>query len=359
MPHDGAVGRNRRGSVSYDRTNRCWWARVSLGTVDGKRVVRKARAATKEAAQDELVKLLRLYGAGGEPARQTLSAYLDDWLASHGPSVRASTRVSYAGHITNHIAPLLGGIMVGKLRPADVRRLIADRSAAGLSPATVGRIIATLHIALQQAVDDRAIVDNPADGVRLPRVEPKAVAALTPAGAEAIIGACSGPYAYLEPLVVVLLGSGMRLGEAVGLDWGDVRLDGSFVLVRRTKTRIRSVSISDDAVTALRDHKRAAVRVGDAEPVFLSPRPPHHRLAGATVSHALPRALEAAGLPRLSPHGLRHGSASIMVAAGVHMRVVAEQLGHRNPALTAKVYAHVLPESQRDAVQALNRRRKA
>lgn len=348
--------RQRRGdgSVSYDRTNRCWWARVSLGVVNGKRIVKKARCATEAQARDELERLRRIYGAGGDPARQTLDAYLADWLTAHGPSVRESTRVSYAGHITNHITPLLGGIYVGKLRPGDVRRLVADRSKAGLSPATVSRIVTTLHIALQAAVDERAILDNPVDGVRLPRVEREPVDALSPVHAAAIVEACRGT--FIDALVVLLLGSGMRLGEALGLDWGDVRLDQGFVVVRRSKTSVRAIPINDDAVEALRAHHREAKRVGDREPVFLAPKPPHGRLRGTTVSHALPRFLEHAGLPRMAPHALRHGAATLMVAANVHMRVVAEQLGHRNPALTARVYAHVLPEAQRDAVQVLNRK---
>lgn len=343
------------GSVSYDRANRCWWARISLGVVDGKRVVKKARASSEDAARAELERLRRIYVSGGEPARQTLDTYLAAWLDAHGPSVRPSTRTSYEGHIRNHISPLLGGIPVARLRPSDVRRLIADRTGAGLSPATVGRIVTTLHIAMQQAVDDRAILDNPVDGVRLPRVERAPVEALTAAQADAIVDACRET--FVGTLVTLLLGSGMRLGEALGLDWGDVRDAERFVVVRRSKTRVRAIPISDDAAEALAGHRRAARRVGEHEPVFVSPRPPHDRLRGTTVSHALPRILERAGLPKLSPHALRHGAASIMVAQGVHMRVVAEQLGHRNPALTARVYAHVLPESQRDAVQVLNRRR--
>jgi integrase len=72
-------------------------------------------------------------------------------------------------------------------------------------------------------------------------------------------------------------------------------------------------------------------------------------MRGSSVTHALVRAVG------LSPHKLRHGVATIMVAQGVHMRIVAEQLGHRNPALTARVYAHVVPQSQVEAVRALDR----
>jgi integrase len=122
------------------------------------------------------------------------------------------------------------------------------------------------------------------------------------------------------------------------------------------------VPVSDDAVEALREALRQAPRVGPDEPVFFEPRRPRgrrvrDRLRGDSVTHALPRILEAKGLARLTPHKLRHGAATLMLADGTPMRVIAEQLGHRNPALTARVYAHVVPEAQRAAVRSLEPRR--
>lgn len=341
------------GSVYFDKTARSWMARISLGTRDGRRVGKKVRAPSELAARRELERLRRAYLSDADPLNQTLDEYLADWLAAHGPSVRGSTRVSYAGHINHHISPLLGGIPIARLRPADVRRLIADRTAAGLSPSTVRRIHATLHMALEQGVRDRTLADNSAAGVRLPRVEGKPVEAMSEPMAERITDATRDT--FLGPLVELLLGSGMRLGEALGLDQGDLHLDEGFVVVRVSKTRVRAVPISDDAIVALRTALARAKRRGEHEPVFYGPRS-GERLNAATVSHAFPKALAAAGLPRLTPHGLRHGAATLMVAKGVHMRHVAEQLGHRNPALTARVYAHVLPEAQKEAVRLLNRR---
>jgi integrase len=355
--HDRRMPRRRRrwgeGSVTFDRTTRSWVARISLGTRNGRRVVRKARASSEEAAKRELERLRRAYLADADPANETLHEYLAAWLRSHGPSVRESTLVSYTGHVELHISPLLGGIPVARLRQTDVRRLIENRLAAGLSPATVRRIHATLHMALERGVDERRLVDNAAAGVRLPRVEPKAVAAMSEDQAAAILAACRGT--FLEALVELLLGSGLRLGEALGLDQADVDVEGRFVVVRRSKTTVRAVPISDDAAEALRRHILRLKRIGPREPVFVGPRT-HHRLTTTTVSHAFPKLLEAAGLPRLTPHALRHGVATLLVARGMPMRHVAEQLGHRNPALTARVYAHVLPEAQREGVRLLNRK---
>lgn len=338
----------------YDRAAGVWIARISLGIVSGKRIRRKVRAPTERAAKAELEALRRVYAAGMQPSTDTLDRYLSAWLRTHRPTVRASTIVSYTGHVTLHISPLLGGIPLVRLRPADVRRLIADRLARGLSPATVGRIVSTLRIALTQAVRDGLVPSDATQGVKLPRVEYEPVAALSEAQAAAITDAARGT--FMEALVVLLLGSGIRLGEACGLDQADVDLERAYVLVRRSKTQVRAVRVSDDAVEALRGHLASLKRMGPREPVFVGPRS-GERLTTATISHAFPRLLEKAGLSRLTPHGLRHGAASLMVAQGVHMRVVAEQLGHRNPAVTARIYAHVTPEGLSDAVRTLNRRK--
>lgn len=111
---------------------------------------------------------------------------------------------------------------------------------------------------------------------------------------------------------------------------------------------------------ALRAALRAAPRIGTREPVFFAPRPPRGggprgRMRGDSLTHALPRMLEDAGLGHLAPHALRHGAATLMLTAGHSIRTIAEQLGN-TPAITARTYAHVVPEAQRAAVGTLNRR---
>jgi integrase len=332
-----------------------WIAAFPLGVIDGRRRMKRARCRSEADAFRELERLRNEYGTGIDPAMVTLDAYLQGWLAGHR-SVRDSTHVSYAGHVRRHISPLLGGIIVSRLRPRDVDRLIVNRLAAGLSPATVGRIVTTLRIALAAGVKRGELRDNPAARVDLPRVEREPVEAMTEVQVDRLVEAFSDH--WLGPLVRLLAGSGLRLGEALSLNQGDVG-DG-FVRIRRSKTTIRAVPISDDAALAVREAMAVAPRRGPSEPLFFGPRRNRHgerdRLAGFTVTHAVPRVLEAAGLPHVTPHGFRHGAATLMVAKGAPMRMVAEQLGHRNPGMTARVYAHVTPEAQRAAVNLLNRR---
>lgn len=344
-------GRRGEGTVYWSKADRRWVAKWPLGVVNGKRQAKRAKFRTRPEAEDERDRMRRLYGSGGSSSGDTLDTYLARWLPDHARSIRPSTATSYAGHIRLHIGPLLGGIPIGKLRPADVRRLIGDLERKGRSAGTIHLVVRTLSVAMNAAVADRILTDNPCDGVRLPRITREPVRVIAAADAEAIIDATRET--WIGPLVRLLIGSGMRLGEACGLRQGDLLLDDGYVRLRVSKTTIRAVPVSADGIAALREALIAAPRRGPHEPVFYGPRT-GDQLRGSSVSHALPRILEAAGLGHLAPHGLRHGHATLLVEKGVHMRVIAEQLGHRNPALTARVYAHVVPESQRSAVGLLD-----
>ncbi|HEY3546886.1 MAG TPA: tyrosine-type recombinase/integrase [Propionicimonas sp.] len=333
---------------------------------------RHATQAQAEAALERMRESARVRAA---PGGQTLDAYLASWLESIAHSVREGTLTSYRDHVRNHISPLLGGIPLSMLRPQDVLRLqaqlLAKRSGRGkapgpgkkderptLSPSTVARVLTTLRIALAAAVRMQAVPQNVAMLTgRLPRVERQPVEAMTPAMADRYRDAFTDT--WLGPLVRLLVGSGLRLGEALSLDQGDCHEDEGWVRIRKSKTSIRAVPISLDAREAVKAARKDAIRIGPREPLFFAPREDRSgvrgRLHAHTVSHAVPRMAEAAGLPRISPHGFRHGAATIMVARGAHMRVVAAQLGHANPALTARVYAHVVPESQQAAADLLDR----
>lgn len=361
--HSGAYmarrGRRGQGTVYWSKADRRWIARVALGVVDGKRIDRRVKCRTEREARHELERLRRAYGVGVHPSTGTLDTYLEDWLATPR-DIEASTLRSYTHHVRDHISPLLGGIPVVQLRPSDVERLIRDRLRAKrrgkgtLSPSTVVRILATLRAALNRAVRRGELPVNVAMLVDLPRIHRQPVTAMSGADADLILDAVEEH--WTEPIVRLLLGTGLRLGEAVSLNQGDVFLEEAFVRIRASKTTIRAVPISPDAADGIRLALKRAPRIGKDEPLFFGPRN-GQRLTGSSVTHALAERLVAAGLPRLTPHGLRHGAATLMVAGGVHMRIVAEQLGHKNPAITAKVYAHVVPEVQREAVAALPRRR--
>lgn len=361
--------RRRRGSgtVYPDPVRGGWVASLPVAVRNGKRVRKRARAGSEAEALLRLDELRLRWAPDREADALTLDDWLGSWLASVRSTVRPATWTSYSGHVEQHIAPLLGGIRLRDLRPADVHRLqrelLAKTARRGgqkpdaehahpLSANTVARILTTLRIALAAAVREELVPANVAAMTgKLPRAERPQVEPMTDALLDRYLDAFRET--WLGPLVRLLAGSGLRLGEALSLDQGDVEPDARFVRIRRSKTTIRAVPISPDAAEACKAALSACPVRGVREPLFWSPRPRRNgrgrgRLDGGSVSHAVPEIATAAGLPRITPHGFRHGAATLLVSRGAHMRLIAAQLGHANPALTARIYAHVVPESARE-----------
>jgi integrase len=336
--------RGRRGDGTITARDGRYLARISR-TEGGKRV---RESKTFDLRGDAEWWLSQAKRHGEAPASMTVAEFMEMWLKGKR-NVRASTKLQYENHVRVHIIPILGGYRLVDLRRRHVEEFVENRArhvSTGtkrkLSASTVRSILVTLRSALEDAVP-RDIPDNPAAKVKAPTVRRPPVHAMTVEEAGELVRSVRGE--WIEHIVRFLLGSGVRIGEAVALNQGDIQ-DG-FVRLRRSKTTLRAVRVSEDGMAALHEAVRQAPRRGPDEPIFFSPRPNRQgvrdRLDRGSVQHALPRVLERAGLRRVTPHGLRHGVATLMLADGVPMQMIAEQLGHRNPGMTAKVYAHVDP----------------
>jgi integrase len=168
-----------------------------------------------------------------------------------------------------------------------------------------------------------------------------------------------------------LLGSGLRIGELVALRWPNVELDDGFVRVvefvstlghetvvsaGKSRDSVRTVDLDEGLVGVLRLQKKlqaseqlAAVSWLDSDYVFTKPGGgPYHP---QRLSRTLGTYSAELGLPRLTAHGLRHTSATLMLATGVPPKVAAERLGHADPTLFTNLYSHVTPTMQRDAAR--------
>jgi integrase len=209
--------------------------------------------------------------------------------------------------------------------------------------------------------------------VDLPRSRRYEAPVLTSEGARAVLAAVEGD--RIGPVVVVTLATGMRQGEALGLRWSDVDLDADQLTIRQTLQRAgkrpvyaepktsrsrRTIVLPAAAVAALRAqrsrqlHERllAGSRWQNSGLVFTSsigtPMMP------GDLTKRLQRLVADAGLPRLRYHDLRHGTASLLTAQGIHPRTIMEILGHSTIAVTMNTYAHVAPALQREAASSLD-----
>ena len=180
-----------------------------------------------------------------------------------------------------------------------------------------------------------------------------------------LIRSCDGSL-RTETMIRAMAEAGLRRGEVIGLQWEDVDRVGLRLVVRRSVSdvhgvrqarttkgkRSRRVAISDQFAARLAEWKRASG--GERASGYVWPGRDGVAMNAHSPNQSLARALRRAGLvdaarvPLVTPHGLRHTAASLMLAAGVPLIVVSRQLGHANPNVTAQVYAHLLSDSQLD-----------
>jgi integrase len=173
----------------------------------------------------------------GAPVRDstiTLAAWLAEWTSTALPaSTRKQATVDlYASVARRHLAPKLGRRPLHLLRPSDVEALVLAKRRDGLSTSTVRTIYTVLRAALETAVRDGLLRDNPAAKVLRPIAQRKEAAHLNAAEAGRLLDAVRGD--RLEALIRLLLATGLRRGEALALHWSDIDMSRQVLRVRWT-----------------------------------------------------------------------------------------------------------------------------
>lgn len=363
-----------------------WWAVVDLPrSPDGKRRQKwhKLTATGKRQAQQELSKLLADLAGGTyvEPGKLTVGEYLERWLADYAkPNVAAKTYERYEGIVRKHLIPNLGSYPISKLQPLHIQEYYSralqsgrlDKRSGNLSPTTVLHHHRVLKEALGQAVKWQIIPRNPADAVEPPRPARKEMQVLTAEQIDRLLEAAKGTPLHMPILLAVA--TRMRRGEILALRWQDVDLDAGTISVCRsleqTKAGLsfkepktarsrRVVVLPTFAVEALRRHRVQQVE----HRLQFGPAYQDHGLVcaldhGAPAAYRLssdwPALLEKAGLPHVRFHDLRHSHATMLLAQGVHPKIVSERLGHSAIGITLDTYSHVLPAMQQEAAAKLD-----
>ncbi len=341
---------------------------------DGTRSVRRYVSGRTRADVVRKFEALRREASAGFATGETTGAYLAGWVVAVRPRLRAATHREYARHVSAYWSAL-ARIPLTKLTPAHVERTMAELAGRGLSSQTIRHARSTLRRALHDAQRDGLLTRNVAALARPPRLERREMRALTAGEVGRLIDATADdPFG---PLFAVATGTGLRLGELLGLRWTDVDLEGRSLTVRRSLSRAhgggwelaepktarsrRTVDLTTTAIDGLRRQKarQAAERLAagaswqDRDRLAFTDalgRP----WAPYTVSAAFRAAADRLGLP-VRLHDLRHTAASLMLAQGASLLEVSRALGHSSITITADVYSHVTPDQRRAAADALDR----
>jgi integrase len=304
--------------------------------------------------------------AGEAPGkRERFEAYAERWLSTYqgrkATGITEGTRADYAFHMRTYAIPYFKGRTMADLGPLDVRHFIehltklepkrAQKGATRLSPATIRRILCPVKAMLAEAHElevtrtdcSRVRIVVPAEErTRPPRH-------LSPAQLGAVLGALT----ERDRLLFTCLSyTGLRIGEALGLQWRDLAETpaGSVIDVRRqfyrgelrerTKTAesARIVAVHPELARALKRHRLASAYSQPEHPIFASLAGKHQD--DHNVRRRLRPAARAAGVPWVTPHVFRHTLATMLRDQGYDTDVIAEVLGHTDEAFTRRTYIH-------------------
>ena len=368
---------NGEGNIRKRKDGR-WEGRYTAGRdpVTGKQIFKnvlgKTQAEVKEKLQKALAQAKKIDFA--KTGKYTVTMWMNEWFENVAKiKVRPSSHQTYRGYIDHHIAPNIGNIPLEKLTTMDLQKLYrkllnkgrvdrveAKQQPKGLSAKTVRNINQVISSAMDFAVAQKIIPENPCKAVALPKVEHKEMKTIPIEQLQAFLQEAKATGVY--EMYYIELATGLRRGELLGLKWTDIDWNNGIIKVRRqvarvdgqiveaplkTKNSYRAVTISQQAIEVLKQQKEKTTD----EYVF--PSPNGGPISPDSVNNMLKRVLARAGIPKVRFHDLRHTFATIALQNGVDIKTVSGMLGHFSAGFTLDTYAHVTTAAQKEAANTM------
>ncbi|NIV39789.1 MAG: tyrosine-type recombinase/integrase [Anaerolineae bacterium] len=283
----------------------------------------------------------------------------EQWKPAVLPLLKPSSVRYYTLLIKRHILPVFEHDRLCDIHRAEVQAFLVEKRRVGCSSSHVHGLRTVLSKVLQTAVEWGYLESNPVRGIRLAGYEPvRQRLMLSLPDFRRLLAVLREP---CRTIVVLLVLTGLRIGELLALRWKNVDLRLGAVQVRETvsargvfgtaKTRSsrRNVPLSAPACDALTLHQSRCIHTQPDDLVFST-----RNRTPLNYVHLLVRVLHPAcerlKLPKIGWHGLRHMHATLLGEVGESLRTAQALLGHSDLQTTLNVYTHPIPESQRRAV---------
>ena len=304
----------------------------------------------------------------------TFRQFATEWAGGLGSNLKPSTAAVYRSAIHKNLLPAFGASPITAITVSEINAFIVHcetRPTHPLKAKTIQNLLTLLHKLFEDARELGYVVANPLTKSRALR-RPRTVHAddhdgevdvLEPGEISALLDAVDP---YYRPFYQTAVSTGMRLGELLGLRWGDLDEPNRQIRVRRSlwkrqfvvpksKKSKRAIDVGDQLIGALRAAERE--RYGDTGAPLESPlfTTPDGDLIDA--DHLRRRiwapALRAAKLRAVTMHSLRHSFASLLIAQGENPKYISAQMGHSSITITMDRYGHLFPNTKRTAAAKL------
>lgn len=358
-----------------------WWeGRYTAGydPETGKRVTKnvlgKTQAEVKEKLKSAIGDSQRLDIS--KAGNYTVSSWVRTWYEVYAePRIRPNTREYYMNYIENHIVPGIGKIMLDKLTTIQIQRFYNNLQKNGrvqrkgypelkdktLSPRVVRGVHTLLSNCLDQAVAERLILVNPAQGCKLPKLEKKEMRILPQ---EKIGMYLEAERRGLLAAFYLELTTGLRRGELLSLLWTDLdseartisvtkqvnRIKGELVVSPpKTQNSVRTLAIPQQAVDLLiEEHKK---HPGNP---YMFPSPKTGTMYDPDAFRRThDKILKAIGAEHVRFHDMRHLFATLSLKNGVDVKTLSGALGHYSAGFTLNTYTHATAQMKQDAADTI------
>ena len=369
------------GSISK-RPDGTWWARITVGkTPDGKQKRKAFYGKTRKEVQEKLTAALNDINNNTyiEPSKMTVEQWMHIWMRDYKKtSIKPKTYVAYESIIKNHIIPAVGKYTLASLRNDMVQRFVNELSSdKNLKSLTIERIVGILKTALEQAVDNDLIIKNPASRIKMPLKQERSARVLTINEQKLFIEAAKEH--RNGEIFLLILGTGLRIGEALALTWDDIDFQNHILSVNRTQVEYcehidgktvyhrecgtpktqkskRKIPLMPAIVEMLldlkeqREHEKQQFKAVYQDNGLLFCNQYGISLNYTAIVTKMKSICKKTGLEGVHPHTLRHTFATRGLENGIDIKIMQELLGHSSIKMTADLYTHVLPETKRTSI---------
>jgi integrase len=306
-------------------------------------------------------------------AQTTLAELLENWLVNIKSSLLEESWYHYDMLSHKKIIPAIGQYKLKDLTPDLIQQLYDKELQKGTGRRTVEVIHVTLHKALKYAVNRGLIGRNPTEATTPPRPQMKEMKFYNETESTQFLLAAQGD--RNEALYQLVLATGLRQSEVLGLKWSDLDIGKSTITIRRqlkrnsnkddyykttkTKSGIRSIKLGKQTLAILLEHRKRQ----EFEKLVMDTWHENYLIFPSTIGTPMNQSnlyksfkslLRKSGLREIRFHDLRHTAASLMLNRGVAPIIVSKRLGHSKVSITLDIYGHLIPEMQDEAAELID-----
>ena len=315
---------------------------------------------TKADAEQERIRINYEMGLGSyvQPTKLTVADFLQRWLCDYArQSVAPKTFERYEEIIRSRLVPALGAHRLSDLSALQIQGAQTRWLASGRAAQTVVHYRRVLNVALAHAVKWGLLPRNPSAGVSLPRPEKREIRVPSAEELQRLLAAAEAAGFWLP--VVLAVGTGLRMGEILGLRWEDIDLDRGLLVVRQsleqTRNGLRFKSpkthrsrrpvylppFVSEVLGAQRAERGLLFANAGGEP----------RWSVQSASRVFAQVADQAGVPDTRFHDLRHYHASTLLRQGANVKLIQERLGHARVQTTMDIYTHTAEDDHRELAE--------